>query len=104
MSSELTSELYESLISVQPWRPCFTSIRMATGSRRAIPPASSPADKPNFKATTAQVIELATEASSINGMVYFSSHPCLYTYVTVVDVSPFDTSAINTGAFLSVIE
>ena len=67
MSSELISELYESLMSVQPFSPSFTSNRIATGSSLLIRSPMVYASRPRCRHTVAQIMELHTEASSIKG-------------------------------------
>ena len=77
MSSDCTSELYESLIKVQPFLPAFTSRRMATGSSLLMRShkVSSDSPIPSVRTVEKQVIEFSIEASSIKGIVYCPTLP-----------------------------
>ena len=67
MSSELISELYESLMSVHPLSPSFTSSRIATGSSRLMPSSMVCASSPICRQMVAHTTELHADASSMKG-------------------------------------
>ena len=65
-------------MSVHPRRPCFTSNRMAMGSKCSIRPAICSIVSPKCRAVAAQMMLSSILASSMKGMVY---SPCSPLYI-----------------------